>query len=205
MTDKKPVVFIVDDEEAIRDSLGMLLESVGIDHMSFESGHAFLDHISDDISGCVVSDIRMPGISGLELQQALMDRRINLPMIFITGHGDVPMAVDAMRQGALDFLSKPFREQELLDRINEAFSVEYQRRESLAEVEDILQKIKALSAREREVFERISNGQANKVVAIELGISERTVEVHRSSIMRKMKANTLAHLVRMKLLADQTA
>lgn len=203
MTDDKPIVYIVDDDDAIRDSLGMLLESVGIEHIGFESAQALLDQISVDKPGCIVSDIRMPGISGLELQLTLIDRQINMPMIFITGHGDVPMAVDAMRNGALDFIRKPFREQELLDRINEAFAVEHQRRASQAGAAEIRQRIGELSAREREVFERISQGQANKVVAIELGISERTVEVHRSNIMKKMEAKTLAHLVRMKLTLDQ--
>lgn len=203
MTDNKPVVFIVDDDDAIRDSLGMLLESVGIGHSGFESARALLDHISTDTSGCIVSDMRMPGISGLELQQTLIEKQINMPLIFITGHGDIPMAVDAMKNGALDFIRKPFREQELLDRINEAFIVEDQRRASHAAAAEVRQKINDLSTREREVFEHISQGVANKVVAIELGISERTVEVHRSNIMKKMEAKTLAHLVRMKLTADQ--
>lgn len=201
--DNSQIVFVVDDDEAIRDSLSLLLDSVGIQNKSFALAQEFLNFVTSDVSGCIISDIRMPDVSGLDLQQTLLDRRISLPVIFITGHGDIPMAVDAMRNGALDFIRKPFREQELLDRINQAFTVERSKREHQLEAAAIQKKIAELTEREHEVFDRISSGEANKVVAIELGISERTVEVHRSNIMKKMEARSLAKLVRMRLLAEQ--
>jgi FixJ family two-component response regulator len=141
----------------------------------------------------------MPGMSGLELQAELKRREISLPIIFITGHGDIPMAVEAMRQGAVDFIRKPFRDQELLDRIDEALVLEAQSRDHLARIEAMRDKVARLTPRETEVFERVANGQANKVIAIDLEISERTVEIHRSQVMHKTGARSLADLVKLRL------
>jgi two-component system response regulator FixJ len=146
-----------------------------------------------------VLDIRMPGMSGLELQEKLIEDKAPIPIVFITGHGDIPMAVDAMKRGAVDFIRKPFRDQELLDRVHEALHADSDNRSAYADLTNIREKVDSLTPREHEVFERVARGQANKVVAIDLGISERTVEIHRSQVMQKTKARTLADLVRMKI------
>jgi len=196
-------VFVIDDDEAVRDSMSMLLDTVDLPHHCFASAMEFLDFYDGSQRGCVVLDIRMPGMSGLELQQRLNDSNAMLPIIFITGHGDIPMAVEAMRRGAMDFMRKPFREQDLLDRIQHALEHEAGMRDVLLDRAKILQRIATLTAREHEVFERVVKGQANKVIALDLGISERTVEVHRAQVMRKLEARTLAQLVRIKIEADQ--
>ena len=201
MTDmsKEGFVYIIDDEEPVRDSIGMLLDTVELRHKAFPDAASFLEAWKPDWTGCLVLDIRMPGMSGLELQERLVAMDSNLPIIFITGHGDIPMAVEAMRRGAIDFIRKPFRDQELLDRINQAMAMEEAQRERAQH----LVRAKALHAeltpREAEVFERVTSGQANKVIAIELGISERTVEIHRSQVMHKTHSRSLADLVRLKL------
>jgi len=192
-------VFVIDDEEAVRDAIAMTLETVGLDYRLFASGSEFLQAFHSDWSGCVVLDIRMPGMSGLDLQRELNARQVSLPVIFITGHGDIPMAVEAMRRGAIDFIRKPFRDQELLDRIQEALQQDRQARETLTERQHLRERIAALTPREREVFDRVAEGQANKVIAIELGVSERTVEVHRAQVMKKLQAKSLAQLVRLKI------
>jgi two-component system, LuxR family, response regulator FixJ len=192
-------VFVVDDDDPVRDAIGMLLETVDIPFQAFASAQAFLEAYDPACPGCLVLDIRMPGVSGLELQQRLIEMDARIPIIFITGHGDVPMAVEAMKRGAVDFIRKPFRDQELLDRIQEALQLESGQRAEFEAVEDLRGRLSALTPREREVFERVAGGQANKVVAIELGISERTVEIHRSQVMHKTGARSLADLVRMKL------
>jgi two-component system, LuxR family, response regulator FixJ len=203
MADSRPLVFVVDDDEPVRDAIGMLLDTVGMDYESYDSAQAFLDHYDPTRRGCLVLDIRMPGMSGLELQQRLVERSAPIPIVFITGHGDVPMAVEAMKRGAVDFIRKPFRDQELLDRIHEALAQEADQRAQARTLDDLHQRVASLTPREREVFLRVADGQANKVVAIELGISERTVEIHRSQVMQKTRARSLADLVRMKLLLDQ--
>ncbi|MAT84781.1 MAG: DNA-binding response regulator [Gammaproteobacteria bacterium] len=202
MTDPTPMVFVVDDDEPVRDAIGMLLETVDVPYQAFESAHAFLDGYDPARRGCLVLDIRMPGMSGLELQQRLAETHAHLPIIFITGHGDVPMAVEAMKRGAVDFIRKPFRDQELLDRVHEALAVEEGQRARVEDLENARTRIDSLTPREHEVFERVADGQANKVVAIDLGISERTVEIHRSQVMHKTGARSLADLVRMKLLLE---
>ncbi|NOX50545.1 MAG: response regulator transcription factor [Gammaproteobacteria bacterium] len=192
-------VFVVDDDEAVRDSIGMLLDSVDMPYTSFHSADQFLSKFDESQKGCLVLDIRMPGMSGLDLQQKLVEMKANIPIVFITGHGDIPMAVEAMRRGAIDFIRKPFRDQELLDRINEALHQDEQLRvqdDDLAKVQSL---VAGLTDREQQVFERVCEGQANKVMAIELGISERTVEIHRSQVMHKTGARSLAALVRLKL------
>jgi two-component system, LuxR family, response regulator FixJ len=203
MTEPQPVVFVVDDDEPVRDAIGMLLDTVDIPHETFASAQAFLDAYHTDRRGCLVLDIRMPGMSGLELQERLLELHAPIPIVFITGHGDVPMAVEAMKRGALDFIRKPFRDQELLDRIHQALDQEASQHAESEGVAEIRERIETLTPREREVFGRVADGQANKVIAIELGISERTVEIHRSQVMQKTGARSLADLVRMKLTLER--
>ncbi len=199
-----PTVFIVDDDEGIREALRMLLETVGLRCEVFGSAAAFLDAYRPTDPGCLVLDIRMPGMSGLELQGELERKHSSLPIVFITGHADVPMAVEAMRRGALDFIRKPFREQELLDRINEALSCDASQRDEMEHRQRLLARIDALSPRERQVFERVAAGDMNKVIASDLGISERTVEVHRAKVMKKLQVSNLAQVVRAKIAADMS-
>tara|TARA_R110000782_G_scaffold37169_3_gene87484 strand:- start:419 stop:1042 length:624 start_codon:yes stop_codon:yes gene_type:complete len=200
--DRAQTVFVVDDDEGIRDGLGMLLATVGQPYEAFGSAAEFLESYDPSRRGCLVLDIRMPRISGLELQAQLIERGSDLPIIFITGHGDIPMAVEAMRLGALDFVRKPFREQDLLDRINEALDVELVRRKRTIERDDLVEKIASLTDREKAVFEGVADGDMNKVIAFDLGISERTVEVHRANAMKKLGVRTLAELIRIKIAAD---
>ena len=202
MSDSEPTVFVVDDDEPVRDAIGLLLDTVDLPHECYDSATTFLEAYSTPRTGCLVLDIRMPGMSGLELQDHLITENDPLPIIFITGHGDIPMAVEAMKKGALDFIRKPFRDQELLDRVQEALSHDAENREHHADLEAVRSRAGNLTPREREVFERVAEGQANKVVAIELEISERTVEIHRSQVMQKMEAKNLADLVKMKILMD---
>jgi FixJ family two-component response regulator len=190
-------VYIVDDDEAVRDSIGMLLETVDIPYVAFPDAQSFLDNSDLANVHCLVLDIRMPGMSGLELQEKLAAMQAKVPIVFITGHGDIPMAVEAMRRGAVDFLRKPFRDQELLDRIQEALSRDAQERHNAADAKSLRARVAELTPREQEVFKRVAAGQANKVIAIELGISERTVEIHRSNVMQKTNSRSLADLVRL--------
>jgi len=203
MSSVSPTVFVVDDDEPVRDAIAMLLDTVDIPCETFPSAQAFLDGYDKSRTGCLVLDIRMPGMSGLELQEHLLAQRAPVPIIFITGHGDIPMAVEAMKRGALDFIRKPFRDQELLDRVQEALATDEAQRADNANLEEMRTRVASLTPREREVFERVADGQANKVVAIELGISERTVEIHRSQVMQKTAARTLADLVRIKLTLER--
>lgn len=201
----KQTVFIVDDDEGVRDGLSLLLDTVGQPCELYSSAHEFLDSYEEDKGGCLVLDIRMPRMTGLDLQEKLMEMGSQLPIIFITGHGDIPMAVDAMRRGAMDFIRKPFREQDLLDGINEALDVDRNSRERALDRQVLTDKLASLSKRESEVFERVADGDMNKVIAIDLGISERTVEVHRSQVMHKLDVRTLAQLVRVKIEAEVAA
>ncbi len=201
MTDDAATVFIVDDDEAVRDSLSMLMRSVSQKAETFSSAREFLEQYDPERSGCLVLDIRMPGMSGMELHQELSDRGAILPIIFVTGHGDVPMAVEAMQRGAVDFLQKPYRDQDLLDRINAALDLDTKNRAELGQVDTIRERIETLTPREREVMEMVVNGKANKVIAADLGVSQRTVEIHRGRVMEKMRARSLAHLVRMAITA----
>ncbi len=188
-------VFIVDDDTAVRRSLGELVRSVGLSTTLFASAAELLAAVSVASAGCLVLDIRMPGMSGLELQRELTTRGIKNPIIFITGHGDVAMAVQAMRAGAHDFIEKPFREQVLLDCINAALAKDRARRETSSDLIAFRARVETLTPRERQIMARIVNGQANKVIAIELGLSERTVEIHRAKVMTKTGAHSLAELV----------
>ncbi|WP_373000097.1 response regulator FixJ [Marinobacter sp.] len=199
MTDIQQTVYVVEDDEAVRDSLELLLKSDGKPVQTYESANAFLKDYSDKMAGCIVLDIRMPGMDGMELQKKLNEKHSILPIIFVTGHGDVPMAVDAMKEGAVDFIQKPYREEALLEKIEAALKQDLEQRKSLDEKQEIIRRIKSLTPREHEIMDRMIAGQANKVIAIELEISQRTVEIHRSRVMHKMGTHSLAHLVRMVL------
>ena len=190
-------VFIVDDEEPIRDALDMLITSVGLRVRTFESGIEFLEHYDNSRQGCLILDIRMPQMSGLELQDELIARSSSLPIIFISGHGDIPMAVKVVKKGALDFIAKPFNDQELLDCVQRALRDGEEIQLKQSNKQNIQNKIDKLTSREQQVMDRLMNGLANKAIAADLEISQRTVEVHRASVMQKMEAASLAQLIRM--------
>jgi FixJ family two-component response regulator len=197
MAQHEPTVFVVDDDPAVRDSLALLLRSVGLNGEAFASAQDFLEAHDAERPGCLVLDVRMPGMSGLELQQQLEALHSTLPIIFITAHGDVPMAVAAVKAGAVDFIQKPFRDQDLLDKIQHAIAADVRIREKLADRRDILDRIESLTPREQEVMEMVVDGKANKVIAIDLGLSQRTVEIHRARVMQKMAAESVSQLVQM--------
>lgn len=197
----KQIVYIVDDDQAIRHAMEMLMRSVGIDFEVFDSADQFLENHSNDRAGCLVLDIRMPGLGGLELQERLLELGSSLPVIFITGHGDVPMAVEAMQKGAVDFIQKPFRDQELLERISTALKTDEERRSMRVERAEVAANVARLTNRESQVFDLVITGKPNKVIAYELGVSQRTVEIHRARVMEKMQAKSLADLVRMHIAA----
>jgi RNA polymerase sigma factor (sigma-70 family) len=201
-TQPRQLVYIIDDDEAVRDSMGMLLESADLEYRCFASADDFIAEHDSSQRGCLVLDIRMPGMTGIELQQRLKSIGSSLPIVFITGHGDVAMAVEAMRQGALDFLRKPVDEEAFLERITYALDQESGDWHQKLDREQASQRIASLTEREREVFHLVAEGVANKAVAVNLGISERTVEVHRSQVMKKLEARTLAQLVRIYLQAE---
>jgi len=203
MTEQHETVFIVDDDAAVRDSLSFLLKSVGVESQAFASGDEFLGAYNAEWVGCILLDIRMPGISGMEVQRRLVEQDCSLPIIFITGHGDIPMAVEAMHLGAHDFVQKPFHDQELLDRIQAALTA---RRETQNEVEQkkiVQQHYSTLTPRETEVMSAVAKGHANKVIAMDLELSQRTVEIHRARVMEKMKVRSLAELVKLAVLLEQ--
>jgi FixJ family two-component response regulator len=200
MSDGASIVYIVDDDEAVRDSLCFLLKSVGIVGHGFSSGNEFLNAYDADWQGCILLDIRMPGISGMEVQRQLSERSCPLPIIFITGHGDIPMAVEAMHLGAYDFIQKPFHDQDLLDRIQQALSTYRESQDELTLKKDVQERYEKLTPREREVMEAVVRGHANKVIAMDLELSQRTVEIHRARVMEKMQARSLASLVKYSLL-----
>jgi FixJ family two-component response regulator len=193
----------VDDDEAVRSSTKLLLKSVGLPAVTFASAQEFLDNYDPLQPGCVVLDVRMPLMSGLELQQLLNMRGAIIPVIFITGHGDIPMAVEAMQHGAFDFLQKPFRDQDLLDRVQKALEKDRVNRVQLREKTRIQERRESLTPREREILELMTRGKPNKVMAADLGVSQRTVEIHRARVMEKMGASSLAQLVRMVMDLDQ--
>lgn len=199
----EPQVFVIDDDQAVRESLGLLLKSMGQRARLFDSAQAFLDQFTPDMNGCIVLDIRMPGMSGVELQQRLKAMRCTVPVIFVTGHGDVPMAVEAMLNGAFDFIQKPFRDQELLDRINQALTWDTEHRSEEERRRSVQERFGSLTPREREVLDCVVRGLANKVIAMDLDLSQRTVEIHRARVMEKMGARSLAELVRMSLLINE--
>lgn len=195
----KSTVYVVDDDEAVLDSLELLLNSLNIVNSTYSNGQDFLDAIRssqvEDLSGCIVMDVRMPGMSGMECQQALKSVGCTLPVIFVTGHGDIPMAVEAMKKGAIEFIQKPFREQELIDCIQNAIQINIQNQQAVQYAAEIERRIETLSKRELEVMRKVISGQSNKVIAAELHLSQRTIEIHRANVMEKMQATSLADLV----------
>ena len=199
VSNQEATVYIVDDDQAIRRAMDFLMRSVGLDYEIFHSADDFLAKYTDEFAGCLVLDIRMPGLGGLELQQKLLEVDSSLPIIFVTGHGDVPMAVEAMQKGAFDFIQKPFRDQELLDRVSEAMKTDREIRSAREERAGVAKRIEKLTKREREVLDLVVTGKPNKIIAYELGVSQRTVEIHRARVMEKMEAKSLAGLVRMHL------
>jgi two-component system response regulator FixJ len=202
MAANRQTVFIVDDDEAVRDSLRFLLKSVGLASACYTSGDQFLAEWNSGQEGCILLDIRMPGSSGMEVQRKLREQGCELPIIFITGHGDIEMAVQAMHHGAFDFVQKPFRDQELLERINQALAVQRERRDEQHQREQIRKRYESLTPREKEVMKSVVLGHANKVIAFDLDLSQRTVEIHRARVMEKMEARSLADLVRMAILLE---
>jgi RNA polymerase sigma factor (sigma-70 family) len=198
--DDKQTVFIVDDDLAIRHAMTLLVQSVGLESRAFATADDFLECFDRHSAGCLVLDIRMPGLSGLELQERLLELGVSIPIIFITGHADVPMAVEAMQKGAFAFIQKPFRDQELLESISDAMIAGSRERRKQKTRSGVHARLQALTPREREVMDLVVEGKANKVIAFELGVSQRTVEVHRARVMEKMQAHSLADLVRMNLL-----
>jgi FixJ family two-component response regulator len=200
-----PMVYVIDDDDGMRRALSLLLDTVGYKTVAFSSPKDFLSQFKSHVPGCVVLDIRMPGMSGLELQQHLNRSGSMLPVIFITGHADVPMAVQAMKEGAFEFIQKPFRDQDLLDRINHALKQDADNRSTLARRADIVERLDSLTPRERQVMSMVVDGAANKVIAVDLGLSERTVEIHRAKVMEKMGARSIAHLVKLQMSLSDNA
>lgn len=197
MTAAEAMVYVVDDDDAVRVALKDLLESVGLNVETFPSGRDFLKAQRTDIPSCLILDVRLPGTSGLDFQRELAAVNIEIPIIFITGHGDIPMTVQAMKAGAVDFLTKPFRDQELLDAIHKAVDRDRERRQQRSEVTQLRERYEGLTPREREVLTLVIQGLLNKQIAAELGTSETTVKIHRGQVMRKMQAESLPDLVRM--------
>ena len=199
----QPTVYVVDDDQAMRSSLQWLIESVGLNVECFDSAERFLDSYYPGRPGCLLLDVRMPGMSGLELQDYLMNNEIRIPVIIITGHGDVPMSVRAMKAGATDFIEKPFNDEMLLDSIRNALSLDEDQRDRQAERAELAARLAHLTPREHEVMNMVTNGRSNKEIANTLGVSAKTVEAHRAKVMEKMKAQSLAELVRMSITAGQ--
>lgn len=195
-------VFVIDDDPAIRESLRWLIESVGLNVKVFATAPEFLESYVPGPPSCLVLDIRMPGMSGLDLQAELAAREIRVPVIIITGHAEVPVAVRAMKAGAFDFIEKPFSDQLLLDRIARAIEFDTQARRGRSAQADVASRLAQLTPRERQVMELVIAGKANKVIASELGLSPKTVEVHRAHVMKKMQADSLADLVRLGMLSE---
>lgn len=197
MSDESPTVFVVDDDPGVGDAIRLLLRSVGLRSETFLSAKEFLNAYEPGRPGCLVLDVRMPGMSGLELQGHLREMSSTLPIIFVTAHGDVPMAVDAVKAGALDFVQKPFRDQELLDKIQDALEVDARARAEREDLAEITSRIDSLTPREAEVMDLVVAGKPNKNIARALGISQRTVEIHRSRVMEKMQVRSVSKLVQL--------
>lgn len=201
---KNPTIHVVDDDQAVRESIEWLIGSVGLDIQTYGSANEFLDNYTEDSLGCLILDVRMPGLSGLDLQHILSDRGIDLPIIFVTGHGDVPMAVRALKNGAVDFIEKPFNDQVLLDTIHSAVQKHRDRLKKRAQLENLKSRYDNLTSREQEVMDRVVTGKPNRDIGEELGISVKTVEVHRAKVMDKMQARTIADLVKMAMMIHET-
>jgi FixJ family two-component response regulator len=197
MSEENPVVFVIDDDASVREAVADLLRSVGLKVESFGSTQEFLDSVRPNAPGCIVLDVRLPGPSGLEFQRTLGKSNIHLPVIFISGHGDIPMSVRAMKSGAVEFLTKPLPEQELLDAIQTGIERDRARRQEAKVVAELRERFESLTPRERELLALVITGRRNKQIAAQADMSEMTVKVHRSQIMRKMRAKSVVDLVRM--------
>jgi RNA polymerase sigma factor (sigma-70 family) len=192
-----PVVFVVDDDPSVRSGVTLLLSTVGLQAESFDSAASFLRKRLPDVTSCLVLDVRLPGLSGLDFQRELAARNIRIPIVFLTGHGDIPMSVRAMKAGAVEFLTKPFRDQDLLDAVRVALDRDRASREQEKEIADVQRRFDSLTSREQEVVSMVVAGKLNKQIAAELGTAENTVKVQRSRAMEKMQANSLAELITM--------
>jgi FixJ family two-component response regulator len=201
MSASEETIFVVEDDEAVRDSMRWLLEGNGYRVVSFASAEDFLEHVDLRAQGCLIADIRMPGMSGLELQEVLIRRGSTLPHLFVTGHGDVPMAVECMKKGAYDFIEKPFSEASLCQAVSNCLALDRQQRDSVAAGRETDSRLSRLTAREQQVLERIVAGRLNKQIADDLGISIKTVEAHRANIMEKLEARSMAELMKTALRA----
>lgn len=197
MKEPDSIVYVIDDDRSVREAIESLIRSVGMTVKTFASAQEFKAIARPNVPSCLVLDVRMPGLSGLDLQRELVDGGMRIPVIFITGHGDIPMSVRAMKAGAVEFLTKPFRDQDLLDAISEAIESDRAERLQLAEIAEFRRRFEQLTPREREVMDLVVKGLLNKQVAANLKISEITVKLHRHQVMEKMKAQSLADLVRM--------
>jgi FixJ family two-component response regulator len=198
----EPTVFVVDDDAAVRDSMRWLMDSVRLRVVGYDSGEAFLEAITPDQPGCVVLDLRMPGLGGMEVHQRLQDRGIELPVIVVSGHGDVPMAVRALKSGVADFIEKPFSDQELLDCVQQAMRRDTDLRLQRMRRDELTTRYLTLTPREHDVLRLVVDGQANKAISATLGISLKTVETHRARVMEKMAARSVSELVRMTLIIE---
>ncbi|HZD90076.1 MAG TPA: response regulator FixJ [Pseudolabrys sp.] len=197
----EPVIYVIDDDDAVRQSIEFSMKTVGITVRGFESGKAFFEALPGIDRGCVVTDVRMPGVTGIDVLRKVHETKPDLPVIVVTGHGDVPLAVEAMKLGAIDFLEKPFDDDLLIQSVRSALDREADTARRNAELAEINDKLHALSKREREVLEGLVAGKPNKTIAFDLGISPRTVEIYRANLMTKMSANSLSDLVRMAMMA----
>jgi len=191
------LVFVIDDDASIREAISRLLHAIGLTVRTFGSAREFLQHRLPDIPACLVLDVRLPGLSGLDLQREMVERGIHVPVIFITGHGDIPMSVQAMKAGAVEFLTKPFRDQDLLDAVRSGIQRDRKGRKERAEVAKLREDLGQLTSREREVMSLVVAGFLNKQIALRLGASEKTIKIHRGRVMQKMRADSLADLVKM--------
>ncbi|MCU7840262.1 MAG: response regulator transcription factor [Candidatus Thiodiazotropha sp. (ex Troendleina suluensis)] len=199
----KPTVFVVDDDEEVRSALKLLFESVGLPVICYASAVEYLERFNETLPGCLVVDIRMPGMSGLDMQEKLIEQPIHPPVIVISGHGDVPMAVRAVQAGAVNFIEKPFRDQILLDSVHRAIAMDAERRGEASRLSEIREHLNQLTPREMEVLDLVITGMRNKNISEQLGITLSTVEAHRSRVMEKMQADSLSHLMRMMLTLEQ--